>query len=176
MATEQDRALEAVQVAIQMEVDGREYYWKASQNSDNQLGRRLFETLAAEEDIHRQRFEQIYEALRKQKAWPVIKLQPNREKRLVAVLTEGVVEIGLDIKTPTTEIDAIQQAMAMENKTYDFYNRQSQQAAYDAERDYYRAVAAEEKEHHRVLLDYYEYLKDPAGWFTMHEHPSLDGG
>ncbi|GAH21770.1 unnamed protein product, partial [marine sediment metagenome] len=29
---------------------------------------------------------------------------------------------------------------------------------------------------HLVLLDYYEYLKDPAGWFVRKEHPSLDGG
>jgi len=27
-----------------------------------------------------------------------------------------------------------------------------------------------------ILLDYYEYLKDPAGWFTKKERPSLDGG
>ena len=33
-----------------------------------------------------------------------------------------------------------------------------------------------EKEHQLVLLDYYEYLKDPAGWFVKKEHPSLDGG
>jgi hypothetical protein len=37
-------------------------------------------------------------------------------------------------------------------------------------------VAAEEREHHLILLDYYEYLKDPAGWFVKKEHPSLDGG
>jgi len=37
-------------------------------------------------------------------------------------------------------------------------------------------VAAEEKEHYLILLDYYEFLKDPSGWFVGKEHPSLDGG
>ncbi|GAI26187.1 unnamed protein product, partial [marine sediment metagenome] len=42
--------------------------------------------------------------------------------------------------------------------------------------DFYETLAAEEREHHLILLDYYEYLKDPAGWFVKKEHPSLDGG
>ena len=39
MVTEQDRTLEALQIAVQMEIDGKEYYQKASQSSDNQLGK-----------------------------------------------------------------------------------------------------------------------------------------
>ncbi len=66
--------------------------------------------------------------------------------------------------------------MDMENKTYDFYKSQGKNATYDAERDFYEALAAQERGHHMVLLDYYEYLKDPAGWFVKKEHPSLDGG
>ena len=65
--------------------------------------------------------------------------------------------------------------MDMENKSHDFYQGQGKEATYDAERDFYETLAAEEREHHIVLLDYYEYLKDPAGWFVMKEHPSLDG-
>jgi len=52
---------------------------------------------------------------------------------------------------------------------------QARSATYDAERDFYELLAAEGGEHHLVLLDYYEYLSDPAGWFVRKEHPSLDG-
>jgi rubrerythrin len=64
----------------------------------------------------------------------------------------------------------------MENQTYDFYQQQANLASYNAEREFYQALSAQEKEHHLVLLDYYEYLKDPAAWFVEKEHPSLDGG
>ena len=80
------------------------------------------------------------------------------------------------MEAPDTELDAVQTAMDMENKTYDFYQNRVKDATHDAERDFYQALAAEEREHHMVLLDYYEYLKDPAGWFVTKEHPSLDGG
>jgi len=69
----------------------------------------------------------------------------------------------------------VKPAMDMESKTYDFYKSQSRNSVYDVERDFYEALATQEREHHLVLLDYYEYLKDPAAWFVTKEHPSLDG-
>jgi len=39
-----------------------------------------------------------------------------------------------------------------------------------------RTTSAEEREHHLILLDYYEYFKEPAGWFVRQEHPSMDEG
>ncbi|MBA7613965.1 hypothetical protein ES703_21226 [subsurface metagenome] len=126
MVTEQDKTLEALQIAIQMEIDGKEYYLKAS--------------------------------------------------RLRTIFTEVVAEVGSNVKAPDIELDAVATAMDLENKTYDFYKSQTENVSYDAERDFYESLAAEERGHHQILLDYYEYLKDPAGWFVKTEHPSLDGG
>ena len=176
MVTEQDKTLEALQIAIQMEIDGREYYLKASQKGSNELGKKLLQSLAREEDTHRQKFEEIYNAIRNKKAWPVTDFQPDGGKRLRTIFARATEEMGSNIKAPATELDTIQTAMAMENKTYDFYKSQAEQAKYDAETGFYESLAAEEREHHLILLDYYEYLKDPAGWFVKTEHPSLDGG
>ena len=176
METEQAKTLEALKIAVQMEIDGKEYYLEASQKSSNELGKKLLASLAAEEDIHRQKFEEIYDALRNKRAWPVTDFQPDGGKRLRTVFAKVTEEIGSNVKAPATELDAIQTAMNMENKTYDFYQSQGKDATYDAERDFYETLAAEEREHHQVLLDYYEYLKDPAAWFVSKEHPSLDGG
>ncbi len=66
--------------------------------------------------------------------------------------------------------------MTMENKTRDFYLEQATKASFEAEKKYYEALAEQESAHHASLLDYYEYLTDPAGWFTIKERHSLDGG
>ena len=176
MDTEQDKTTEALQISIQMEVDGKEYYLKASQESGNELGRKLLQSLADEEDIHRQKFEEIYDAIRNKRAWPTTNFQPDGGKKLRTVFARATEEMGSNIKTLDTELDAIQTAMDMENKTYDFYKSQVGNATYAAERDFYETLSTEEREHHLILLDYYEYLKDPAGWFVSKEHPSLDGG
>jgi rubrerythrin len=176
METEQDKTLKALQIAIQMEIDGKQYYLKASQESGNKLGKKLLQSLAAEEDVHRQKFVQVYNAIRNKKAWPATDFQPDGGRKLRTILARATEEINSKIKAPATELGAVQTAMDMENQTYDFYKRQGENATYDAERDFYHTLAAEEREHHLVLLDYYEYLKDPAGWFVKKEHPSLDGG
>lgn len=176
MENEQVKTLEALQIAVQMEIDGKGYYQKASRSSDNQLGRGLFQSLAAEEDIHRQKFEEIYSAIQDKKAWPETDFQPDRGKRLRTIFSRAVEGMGSNIEAPATELDAIQTAMDMENRSFDLYRSRSQTATYDAERGFYETLAAEEKQHHLILLDYYEYLKDPAGWFVKKEHLSVDGG
>ncbi len=176
MVTEQDKTLGALQIAIQMEIDGKEYYLKASQESNNELGKKLLESLATEEDTHRQKFEEIYDAIQSKKAWPTTDFQLDGGKRLRTLFARATEEMGSNIKALATELDAIQTAMDMENKTYDFYKSQWGNATYDTEKDFYETLAAEERGHHLILLDYYEYLKDPAGWFVKKEHPSLDGG
>jgi rubrerythrin len=176
MTTEQDKTLEALKTAIQMEIDGKQYYLKASQESGNELGKKLLQRLADEEDLHRQKFEQIYNAIRDKKAWPATAFQPNAGQHLRTIFARATEEMGSRVKALTTELDALQTAMGMENKTFDYYKRQGANATHDAEREFYDAVATEEREHYLILLDYYEYLKDPAGWFVKKEHPSLDGG
>ena len=49
MVTEQDKALEALRIAIDMENDGKECYQQASQNSGNDVGRKLMQSLSLEE-------------------------------------------------------------------------------------------------------------------------------
>ena len=175
MATEQDKTLAALQTSIKMEIDGKEFYLKASQASHNELGKKLLQSLAAEEDLHRQKFEEIYDAIRGQKAWPRTDFQPDGGRELRTIFARVTEEMDANINTISTELDAVQAATEMESKTYDFYKSQVKEATHDAERDFYQALAAEEREHHLLLLDYHEYLKDPAGWFVKTEHPSLDG-
>jgi rubrerythrin len=175
MTTEQNTIVKALQMAIQMEIDGKEYYLKASQKSRNELGKKLLQSLADEEDIHREKFTEIYNAIRGKRAWPATDFRPDRGKRLRTVFAQALGRIGSNAQALATELDAVQTAMSMENKTFDFYNGRSKEASCDAEREFYHALAAQERTHHEVLLDYYEYLKDPAGWFVKKEHPSLEG-
>jgi len=159
-----------------MENDGKECYRQASQESGNEVGRKLLQSLASEEDTHRKKFVEMYQAIQKKKGWPATDFQPDRGKRLRELFTRTCEVTGVNVKTVATEFDAIKTAIDKEKKSYDFYNRQSQNATFDAEREFYKALAAEEKEHELILVDYYEYLTNPVDWFTRMEHHSLDGG
>ena len=176
MEDEHGKTLEAIQFAIQMEIDGKEYYQRASRESSNKMGMELFEWLATEEDKHRQRFEDIYNTIKKQKAWPEVRIQPQKGDILKTLFSEAIRSVGPDVKVADAEFDAIAKGMEMEKKTEKFYNSRDEEAVYDAEKKLYTSLAAEERGHYLALVDYREYLIDPAGWFRKAEHHSLDGG
>jgi rubrerythrin len=176
MTGEQETTTAALRTAIQMEIDGKEFYLKASKTSRNELGQKLLEKLAAEEDIHRQIFERIFKNISAKKGWPEKAFTGDGGRGLRTIFARAIEAMDRDVKAIPTEMEAIETAMAIENKTYDFYKARSGKATYGAEKEYYEALAMQEEEHHRVLLDYYEFLKNPAAWFVQKEHPSLDGG
>jgi rubrerythrin len=176
MTTEQGKILEALKIAIDMENDGKECYQRESQQSGNEVGRKLLQSLALEEETHRQKFVELYQAMKKKKGWPEIDFRPEKGKKLRELFTQTCKITGVDIKPATTELDAINLAIEKEKKSYDFYNQQSQNATYDGEREFYKDLAGEERAHELILMDYYEYITDPVDWFTMMEHHSLDGG
>ncbi len=176
MVSDKEKTEQALKIAIQMEIDGKEYYEEAGRACDNELSRKLFISLAGEEDLHRSKFEEIYSAISSQKEWPVIDFKPDGANNLRTIFNTSIKKIGADIKAPADELEALEKAMEMESKTFDFYMECNRDATYAAEADFYEKLALEERGHHLVLLDYYEYLKDPAGWFVRTEHPSLDGG
>lgn len=176
MTTDQQKSIEAVQQAIRMEIDGKEYYLKAAEQTGNELGKKLLKQLAAEEDIHRRVFENIFEEIRNQRGWPKADIHADSGRALRTVFADAIKTMSRDVSAMPEEIDAVETAMGMENKTYDYYRERGQQATHEAEKQFYTALAVQEEEHHRVLLDYYEFLKNPAAWFVQKEHHSLDGG
>ena len=132
--------------------------------------------LAAEEDIHRQVFERIYDSITTKRDWPELDFHHDEGKGLKTMFAEAVERLGKDVKPAATELDVVQGAIDMEVRSYDFYQNQLKSATYAAENEFYIALSAQEKQHQMVLLDYHEYLQNPAGWFVKQEHHSLDGG
>jgi rubrerythrin len=176
MPSEQEATLKALETALQMEIDGKEFYLKASKASKNKLGRDLLAKLAAEEDIHRKVFESIYNSIKSKKGWPDVKYHGDGGQGLKTLFAQAIEDMGKNTRPIKEELDAIKTAMDMENKTLDFYKARSKKTTLGAERQLYDALAMQESEHHRVLLDYYEFLKDPAAWYVQKEHTAVDGG
>jgi rubrerythrin len=165
-----------LQDAIRMEVEGKEFYQRASQKSSNRLAKELFQRLAIEEDEHSKKFEEIFQALKKGQDWPDVKPPSAKGKQLKSIFAQSTKELGSEIKVAESELKAIKTAIDMEIKTYDFYRSRSEQSAFPVEKRFYQALAAEERGHQLTLLDSYEYFTDPAGWFTVKERWTLEGG
>jgi len=175
MRSEQARTIEVLQLAVRMEIDGKEFYLKASRKSSNKLGKDLFQQLAAEEDVHRRKFEQIYDALKRGQKWPDVEPPSEKGKQLRSLFSEATRALGTKVKVAESELEAIRVALDMEKKSYDLYHSRSEESTLPVEKRFYQALAGEERGHHLALTDSLEYLSNPAGFFTKSEHWSLDG-
>jgi rubrerythrin len=176
MENEQARTLEVLRLAVQMEVDGKEFYQKASRKSNNKLAKELFHQLANEEDVHRKKFEEIYKALKRGRKWPDVEPPLEKGKKIKSLFSEATRTLGSKSKVAESELEAIRTAMDMEVRSYNLYHSRSKETSLPVEKHFYETLAGEERAHHLALVGSYEYLSDPAGWFTQKEHWSLDGG
>ena len=176
MPPDQEKTLKALDEAVQMEMDGQKFYAGAARDSGNEAGRRLFESLAAEEECHRRRFEEIYEVLSRRQQWHPPEFRPGQKSPPRTIFRQAIMDCGSEIQAAATELDALKLAIEMESRSYDLYAERGKCARSEAEKTFYRALAAEERQHQLALTDYQEFLSDPADWFTDKEHHSLDGG
>ena len=80
------KTMDILRSAIQMEIDGKEFYLEAGEKSSNKLARELFQRLASEEDDHRRKFEEIHEALKKGQDWPAVEPPSDERAHHLALL------------------------------------------------------------------------------------------
>jgi rubrerythrin len=176
MPKEQEATLAGLQIAIKMEEDGKAFYLKSSKSSVNQLGAQLFKNLAAEEDIHREVFKTIYNKIKTRQQWPNTKFVADGGKHLHTVFAAAMEKMDKQFTPVQTELDAVKTAIAMENRTLDYYRKCLEESLLDTEKQFYEELTMQESEHSRVLQDYFEFYNNPASYYNLKEHLSVDGG
>ena len=168
--------MEPLEIAIQMEREGKEFYQAASEKSATGLGKALFSQLAVEEDHHAAIARRIHDALKKGEGHPEVELTFDQGRQLKSIFAQAQKEMEAGKHVAQTDTDAIETALSMEEKSRKYYEEQSSRAVNDFEREFFRLLKAEERGHYLSLADYREYLADPTGYFSRTEHISLDGG
>lgn len=169
---ESTKALEILEKALQMEIDGREFYLKASEKSKTPLARSIFAKLAEEEIGHQKTIQEIYDAIKSGEEWPDVKI-------ILTHHTENIFSAALKDphqgKAASDDLEAVSIALKMEEKSYQLYKKRADTAEFPAEMEFYKALAFEEQKHIASLEDTEEYLTDPEGWFMKKQHITLDG-
>jgi len=173
---EQDKkTAQALKKALQMEIEGKEFYLRSGQQSSNPLAKKLFLNLVEQENLHIKKIKEIYQEIEKRAGWPENETIFKHEKSLRSVFKEVIESMDREPEVSSSEIEALQTAMNMEDNSYSFYNSRAEEATSSAEKSFYQALKAEERGHYLTLSDSYEYLIDPQGWLIKNEHWGLDG-
>ncbi|MDM8000084.1 MAG: ferritin family protein [Dehalococcoidia bacterium] len=171
-----DKTTQALETALQMEAEGKKFYLDSAAKGGTPVLKKFFQRLAEDEDQHAQKALEIYEAIKANKGWPAKETVFKHATSLKSVLDEAFEDMDADpVRPAQTEIDAFKTAMALEDKSYVFYKTRFEEADSPPEKSFYKALTGEERVHYLALLDSFEYLSNPQGWFSRKERWSLDG-
>jgi len=155
--------------AIQLERDGQAFYAKAAAETKSPLGRKMYESLAADERRH----EAILRDVAKKMA---VSLEGDLPKqRLVTLFATLGPDLKAQLGADPSDSAVIGKAIEMEKASVDLYQKQG--AASDAaQRALYERLAQEEAQHVDILRNTLTYLDRTASWFLWDEQALLDGG
>ncbi|MDY6964662.1 MAG: ferritin family protein [Halobacteriota archaeon] len=167
-----EERLKALETAIKLEEDGKEFYIKASEKSTQPFSKDMFKSLAEAEDNHIQKAKEIYKKLKSDGEWPKLVTSSKDEVEVKSVFPKDL-KMTKEELTETTYVLNI--GIEMEEKSIKYYDELAEKAVDPFEKRYYIALSREERGHYLDLSDYKEYFSDPAGWFGVREGFRLDG-
>ena len=160
--SDKDRRSRALGEAIRFEMDGRDFFLKAAEQTKNYFGRLMFETIAEDELGHVKRVKEIYHRWLDSGKW--VSPPPCSERKDIEnIFQEAKGHVPKHVTVGTDEMEAVRLAIQMEMKGRQFYSRLAGEATEEAERDFYRLLAEEESQHFSILQEMERVLMQSSG-------------
>jgi rubrerythrin len=163
---------EAIKTAIQLEKDGRKFFQQAAQETSNELGKKMFQKLAADEVRHLVTFEKMFKTLADPETWREL-LKSGSPRERMPFFAEKV-ENRSPAEKGADEVSALRQALEVERKAIDFFKRVSQEAHDPEASRIFQLIAEEEVSHYDLIQAQIDSVTNSGFWFDVGEF-QMDG-
>jgi rubrerythrin len=155
-----DSALVAVDIAIQTEKDGHEFYLGAAAKSSDPQGKALFASLAEDELEHLRLLQAQRDALTGERRW-LPHSAPAAEAPHTRVLGVPIFSheaLAREINAYTSELSALRMAFLIEKDAVAFYSKAALETDDPDGKALYEYLVGMEKDHQRILEQEYNAL------------------
>lgn len=172
-----EAALSVLRRAMGNELEGRALYLEAIERTEDELGKRMFRSLAQDEEEHLHILQVEYgaitgtgqwldlEATQKEKPDPSLRLFPQGEEAIESLIPEDA-----------SDLDALEIAMDFERRGYRLYEKAAAETPDPTAQAIFRFLAQEESRHFALLDNAHDYLANQAIWyFDDLEKPFFEG-
>jgi rubrerythrin len=152
-------ALMALDLAMQTEKDGREFYKRAAERTSDAGGRVLFVSLADDELEHLRLLESQRESLAERNRWR----SPAKAKVAAPAKIAGAPlfsrkALADNLNEYTSDLSALRMAFLIEKDAVAFYTRAAAGTEDPDGKAMYESLAEMEREHQRILEEEYDAL------------------
>jgi rubrerythrin len=154
---------DAIKTAIQMEKDGHAFYTKAAGQTKSDLGRTVFESLAADELVHLETFHNIFQGRIDSVEWNTLVQSNSKYTNLTIFPKDLKTTEGADPNSD--ELDALRMGMDSEKEAIDYYTTVVNDTS-DAEvKEILTEIINQEKNHYRLLQQEFTHLSSTGLWY-----------
>lgn len=167
--------MDALQVAMENEAKEAEFYRTHSERTTNELGKKMFMSLAHDEREHMEKIRLLYNKLKEEGRWPQdvpLEVQGTKVVEIIRSLPASADRVS---KAERDDLDAIRIAIEFEERGEAFYRDLSNKIEDHKEKEFFAMLASMEHEHLVSLKDTLEYFQNPEGWFAAKERHTIDG-
>ncbi len=170
----QEYLLQALKDAVQMELEGRQFYLEAAKAVKSTGVRQILEYLAESEKYHIDKLNEIYRNLQKDPAWTesMAAFAPPRHEPYVCVTAMAKEDQGTGGKD---DLQALKTGLKMEECSIEYYTKLAKESVNPLARRFFMSIAHEERGHYLALMDMHNYLTLPEDWFYVTEKGHVDG-
>jgi rubrerythrin len=161
---EKNAALEALEKAIGIEMDGRQFYVEAAERSTNQRGKEMFLSLAHDEETHLLVVEKQYVSLFRGEGWQALVETPGEVDLETPLFPKGKEALEKIVRPKDSDLDALVLAMGFETDSYELYSKGYAETDEPNGKAMYKYLANMERGHFEILMSNYEYLSRTGHW------------
>ena len=156
---------EAIMTAIEMEKDGYSFYKKAADQTNSDMGRTIFESLAEDEQMHLDVFQKMFEETVGSEEWKDLLISSKKYEK-ISVFPNDLKDIEGD-NPNTSELDAIRIAMDSEKEAIDYYNKIKNKLTDTEIIKIIDEIIAQEKNHFSLLEGEFNHIATTGYWFEF---------
>jgi len=156
---------DAILTAIQMEKDGYAFYTKAAAQTQSDMGRTIFESLAADEQRHLDVFQKMFEEKLGESEWNDLVKSSKKYAKIPIFPTDLKDAPGMD--PDSTEIDALRMAMDAEKEAIDYYGEIKENLQEEELKNIISEIIEQEKNHYNLLEKEFNHINSTGYWFEF---------
>lgn len=161
--------MNAIEISLKMETDAVKFYKEASEKTSHPVGKKMFLSIMEDEKRH---IEMLNALLKGMDITPD-KVDPM--KKIKTVFEELKDQMQSGIEATTSETEALEMAMNMERKGFEFYRKVAAESTDPVSRALFERLIVEEEKHYDIFSNTLSFLNDTGNWFMWEEHSIVEG-
>jgi rubrerythrin len=167
MSDETAETIQALQTAIEIEIQGLETFEKFAEQTQNEAGKKMFLQLAKDENTHREILEEQLNNLTKGQPLEEVDIPQSVIEQVVPKLRERAVETKGE--AATGEIDALNAALDLEKRAAAFFREQAELTVIEEAKVMFIRLAEWEDTHYDLIQAELDNIKHSGFWLDFRE-------